>query len=225
MSYIIAMDGPAASGKGTISRGIAKELGITNLDTGAIYRCIALETIRNDITLEEPQRIVGLVDNIRVEYKKDGDIEKVYLNGEDVSKEIREPEITAITSPMSAIKELREKVNHLQRDMAKGINVIMEGRDIGTCIFPNADVKIYLDADVEERAYRRYKENVEKGIETTYDDVLEALKKRDYNDMNREVSPLKKADDAIIVDTTDMNIEETIEKVKEIIIEKLGDKI
>lgn len=225
MGYIIAMDGPAASGKGTISRGLAKELGFNNLDTGAIYRCICLEIIRKNINIDDIKAIVNLPDEICIKFEKQNEEEKVFLNGEDVTNKIRTVEINSIVSKVSGIKKLREKVNNIQRKMAEGKKVIMEGRDIGTCIFPNADVKIYLDAKVEERANRRYKENIEKGIHCTYEEVLESLKKRDHYDMNREVSPLRKADDAIRVDTTELTIEEVISEIKRMVLQKLGDKL
>lgn len=219
MSYVIAIDGPAGSGKGTIAKLLSTRLSFLHLDSGAIYRCVTLETIERNIKLNEVEKIANLIDTMQIEFKEDG---VVFLNGKDVTKRIRENDINNIVSDVAKIKELREKVEILQRGMAKKSNIIMEGRDIGTTVFPNADLKFYLDADIKERANRRYKENLEKGIDTTYDEVLNILKNRDYIDMNREVSPLKRADDAILIDATYLTIDETVNKLENIVKEKLG---
>ncbi len=217
---IVAIDGPAGSGKGTVTKLIAKRMGLINLDTGATYRCVALETIRRGLTLEEKQKIIDLVDDLDIEFEYENDDIKVFLNGEDVTSEIRNMEVTKIVSQVSSIVAVRLKMVELQRRMAKGKDVIMEGRDIGTYVFPNADVKIYLDADIEERAKRRFKENQEKGIDSSYEEVLENIKLRDENDKNKEIGSLKIADDAIIVDSSKLTIEEMTNKVEEIIREK-----
>ena len=217
---IVAIDGPAGSGKGTVTKLIAKRMGLINLDTGATYRCVALETIRRGLTLEEKQKIIDLVDDLDIEFEYENDDIKVFLNGEDVTSEIRNMEVTKRVSQVSSIVAVRLKMVELQRRMAKGKDVIMEGRDIGTYVFPNADVKIYLDADIEERAKRRFKENQEKGIDSSYEEVLENIKLRDENDKNKEIGSLKIADDAIIVDSSKLTIEEMTNKVEEIIREK-----
>ena len=217
---IVAIDGPAGSGKGTVTKLIAKRMGLINLDTGATYRCVALETIRRGLTLEEKQKIIDLVDDLDIEFEYENDDIKVFLNGEDVTSEIRNMEVTKIVSQVSSIVAVRLKMVELQRRMAKGKDVIMEGRDIGTYVFPNADVKIYLDADIEERAKRRFKENQEKGIDSSYEEVLENIKLRDENDKNKEIGSLKIADDAIIVDSSKLTIEEMTNKVEVIIREK-----
>ncbi len=217
---IVAIDGPAGSAKGTVTKLIAKRMGLINLDTGATYRCVALETIRRGLTLEEKQKIIDLVDDLDIEFEYENDDIKVFLNGEDVTSEIRNMEVTKIVSQVSSIVAVRLKMVELQRRMAKGKDVIMEGRDIGTYVFPNADVKIYLDADIEERAKRRFKENQEKGIDSSYEEVLENIKLRDENDKNKEIGSLKIADDAIIVDSSKLTIEEMTNKVEEIIREK-----
>ena len=217
---IVAIDGPAGSGKGTVTKLIAKRMGLINLDTGATYRCVALETIRRGLTLEEKQKIIDLVDDLDIEFEYENDDIKVFLNGEDVTSEIRNMEVTKIVSQVSSIVAVRLKMVELQRRMAKGKDVIMEGRDIGTYVFPNADVKIYLDADVEERAKRRFKENQEKGIDSSYEEILENIKLRDENDKNKEIGSLKIADDATIVDSSKLTIEEMTHKVEEIIREK-----
>lgn len=221
MSFIVAIDGPAGTGKGTITKLIAKELGFVNIDTGAMYRCAALQTLRQGITnIEEKEKIIQITQNIDIKMKSEAGEQQIYLNDENVSKEIRSKEVSAFVSPVSSIPEVRKIMVDLQRKMAQNADVIMEGRDITTVVFPNANVKIYLDASVEERAKRRYKENQEKGISMTYEEVLEAIKTRDYNDMNKPVGALKIADDAIVIDTTKLSIEQVKEQVKEIILNK-----
>ena len=212
---IVAIDGPAGSGKGTITKNVERKLGFLNLDTGATYRCVALETLRNNLRLDQETEIIKIAKNIKIaiDNKRDKDI--IYLNGEDVSTKIREKEVTAIVSQVSSIISVREEMVKVQRNLAKGKKVIVEGRDIGTVVFPNADLKIYLDASEEIRAQRRYKENQEKGIDMTYEEVLENVRMRDYNDMHKKVGALKKAEDAIIIDSTNLTIEEVTDKVIE----------
>lgn len=219
MSFIIAVDGPAGSGKGTITKCVANKIGFAKLDTGALYRCVTLEVLKNKIDLKDISKIVDIVRNMQVEFVKNEDsseLDYVFLNGKNVTKDIRSNEVNSIISQVSTIKELREEMLKIQRKMAESQNTIMEGRDIGTVVFPNADLKIYLNADIEERAKRRYKENVEKGIDTTYEEVLNILKNRDKIDMEREVAPLKKAEDAIEIDSTNMSIEEVVNKIVEL---------
>ena len=216
MGFVIAIDGPAGSGKGTITKAVAEKIGFFRIDTGALYRCVTLEIIRKNIGLDEVAKIVDVVRNMKVKFVKNetlNELDFVYLNGEDVTKAIRSNEVNNLISQVSTIKELREEMLIIQRKMADDKNVIMEGRDIGTVVFPNANLKIYLNADIAERARRRYKENIEKGIETTYEEVLQILKNRDKIDMERKVSPLKKAEDAIEIDSTKMNIEEVADEI------------
>lgn len=221
MSFIVAIDGPSGTGKGTITKLIAKELGFVNIDTGAMYRCATLQTLRQGITnIEEKEKIIQITQNIDIKMKSEAGEQQIYLNDENVSKEIRSKEVSAFVSPVSSIPEVRKIMVDLQRKMAQNADVIMEGRDITTVVFPNANVKIYLDASVEERAKRRYKENQEKGISMTYEEVLEAIKTRDYNDMNKPVGALKIADDAIVIDSTKLSIEQVKEQVKKIILNK-----
>lgn len=217
MSFIVAIDGPAGSGKGTLTHEISKRMGLINIDTGATYRSVALAAIRRGLTLENKKEIAELVDELNIEIKNIDGENRFFLDGEDVSKDIRSKEVTAIVSQVSSIVAVREKMAVLQRRLAEGKDVIMEGRDIGTVIFPNANVKIYLDATVEERARRRFKENQEKGIDTTYEEVIENIKMRDENDKNKEVGALKVAEGAIIVDSTNMSIEEMTDVVEKII--------
>ena len=212
---IVAIDGPAGSGKGTITKNVERKLGFLNLDTGAIYRCVALETLRNNLRLDQETEIIKIAKNIKIEIDNKRDKDIIYLNGEDVSTKIREKEVTAIVSQVSSIISVREEMVKVQRNLAKGKNVIVEGRDIGTVVFPNADLKIYLDASEEIRAQRRYKEYQEKGIDMTYEEVLENVRMRDYNDMHKKVGALKKAEDAIIIDSTNLTIEEVTDKVIE----------
>lgn len=214
---IVAVDGPAGSGKGTVTKRIEEELGFLNLDTGATYRCVALQTLREKLDLSDEEKIIEIANNIDIKIDNTGHKDIILLNGEDVSKEIRTKEVTAIVSQISSIIPVREKMVEVQRNLAKGKNVIVEGRDIGTVVFPNADVKIYLDASEEIRAKRRYEENIKNGIDTKYEEVLENVKMRDYNDMHKKFGALKKADNAIVVDSTNLTIEEVVEKVKDII--------
>ena len=228
MSFIIAIDGPAGSGKGTITKRVANKIGFLRLDTGALYRCVTLEVLRNNIDIKDVQKMVDIVRNMKVEFVTNEDINEldyVFLNNEDVTKTIRSNEVNNIISVISSIKEVREEMLEIQRNIAREKDTIMEGRDIGTVVFPNADLKIYLNADIEERARRRYKENLEKGIETTYEEVLEILKNRDKIDMEREVAPLKKANDAIEIDSTNMSIEEVVDKIVEIYYNKCDNRI
>lgn len=214
---IVAVDGPAGSGKGTVTKRIEKELGFLNLDTGATYRCVALQVLREKVNLKDEEKVIKIVNDIDIQIDNTGDKDIILLNGEDVSREIRTKEVTSIVSQVSSIIPVREKMVEVQRKLANGKNVIVEGRDIGTVVFPNADIKIYLDASEEIRAKRRYEENKQNGIHTTYEEVLENVKMRDYNDMHKKVGALKKADDAVVVDSTNLTIDEVVEKIKEII--------
>lgn len=216
MAFIVAIDGTAGSGKGTVAETLAKKFKLTSIDTGAMYRCVALETINKKIAIDDKEKIIELVSNIKIELQK----EKVYLDGQDVSEKIRTTEVTKIVSQISAIKEVREKLVEMQRKIASGKDVIMEGRDITTVVFPNADIKIYMDADVEIRAKRRYEQNVKKGINTPLEEVLDDMKKRDENDKNKECGALKITDGAIIIDTTNLSKNDVVNKISKIIKEK-----
>ena len=220
MAFIVAIDGPAGSGKGTITKKIAKKMNLDYIDTGAMYRSVALEVLNKKIDIEDMNQIKEMLRTIDIQLKKEKGEQIVLLNGEDVSKQIRSNEVTSIVSKVSAVREIREKLVEMQRKMGAKQDVIMEGRDITTVVFPKADVKIYLDADVEERAKRRFKQNQEKQIECTYEEVLEEMKKRDENDKNKEYGALKIADDAIIIDATNMSINEVTSQVKKIINKK-----
>lgn len=214
---IIAVDGPAGTGKGTICKLIANRHNFLYVDTGAMYRAVALKMIRNGIKIDELDKIEKLIADINIELIDTEFGQKILLDGEDVSKLIRMPDINACVSPVSAIKIIREKLVEIQREYGKTKDIIMEGRDITTVVFPNADIKIYMTATLEERAKRRYKEFIEKGIETTYENVITEIEKRDKNDMSKEYGALKIAKDAIVVDTTEKNIEEVCAIFEEII--------
>ena len=220
MGFVVALDGPAGSGKGTVTREVAKRINLINIDTGAMYRSVALVMIRQNVKLEDEEKINKILDNIKIEFAIEDGEQKVYLNGEDVSLLIRTKEVTEFVAPVSTIKIVRERLANMQREMAKAIDVIMEGRDIGTNVFPNADVKIYLDATQEERAKRRFKQNQEKGIDMPYEEILESVKNRDYVDFHRDIAPLKQAEDAIYIDSTNMTIEEVVEEIISIINKK-----
>ena len=217
---IIAIDGPAGTGKGTISKLISERLGFVYVDTGAMYRAITLKMLRKNINIDELNKIEELLNSTKIDFINAGDkstSQRVLLDNEDVTDEIRMPEVNEHVSPYSAVKIIRAKMVDLQRKIAEGKDVIMEGRDITTVVFPNAEIKIYLTASPEERAKRRYKELIEKGIKTSFEETLESINKRDYNDMNKEVGALKIADDAIVVDTSALSIDEVYEKLKQII--------
>ena len=220
MGFVVALDGPAGSGKGTITREVAKKMNLINIDTGAMYRCVTLLMIRQNIKLEDKEKIKEILDKIDIKFGIENGEQKVYLNGEDVSLLIRTKEVNEFVSPVSTLKIVRERLADMQREMSKAIDVIMEGRDIGTNVFPNANVKIYLDATPEERAKRRFKQNEEIGIQIPYEEILESVKNRDYIDSHREISPLKQAEDAIYIDSTNMTIDEVVEEIVNIIKKK-----
>ena len=220
MSFIVAIDGPAGTGKGTVTKILSEKLKLINIDTGAMYRCVTLDMLNKGIKLEELDKIKELLENIKIDMKKEEDKDLVFLNGEDVTDKIRSKEVSELVSQVSSIKEVRFKMVDLQRKMADGKEVIMEGRDIGTYVFPSADVKIYLDADLEERAKRRFKQNKEKGINMPYVDVLENIKMRDENDKAKEIGALKLAHDAEVIDSTSMSINQVVHEIEHIIKKK-----
>ena len=224
MSYVVAVDGASGTGKGTVTRIVAEKLGLVTIDTGALYRCVTLEVLDNNISFDDVEKIRNLTKNLKVDLKVENDKQLVFLNGKDVSVEIRTPRVTSNVSTVAAIKEVREEMTHIQRRLAEGKNVIMEGRDIGTTIFPNADVKIFLECSAEERAKRRVKQNAENGINTSYEEVLQSIKNRDKIDSTREVSPLRKAEDAIVVTTDGCKDNEGGEKVYQVVYETLKKK-
>ena len=209
----IALDGPAGAGKSTIAREAARRLSILHVDTGALYRAVGLYALRRGAAPGDPAQVLPLLPEIRVSLEFTPQGQLIYLNGEDVSQAIREPRASMAASDVSAIPGVRAFLLDLQRDLARKNSVIMDGRDIGTVVLPDAGVKIFLTAAPEARAMRRYKELVGKGIAADYDTVLREVKERDYNDSHREAAPLRQAEDAWLCDTTGMTLEQSIEAV------------
>ena len=220
--FAIAIDGPAGAGKSTIARRVAADLSIIYVDTGALYRAIGAYAIRNGVDTKCAEKVSALLPEITLElsYSEENG-QRIFLNGEDVSSEIRLPEMGMAASNVSSIPQVRAFLLDQQRSMAKRQSVIMDGRDIGTVVLPDAQVKIFLTASPEERARRRWKEFQEKGLSDKYEDILADVIRRDEQDMNRPIAPLKQADDAVLLDSTHLNFAETVEKIKEIIKESI----
>lgn len=216
----VAIDGPAGAGKSTISKGAAKELGFIYVDTGALYRTIALCAVRKGV-IDNSEEVVKMLGKIEVRLGFENGVQCVYLNGEEVSPYIRTPEISMGASKVSAIPKVREYLLDLQRNIAKENNVIMDGRDIGTVVLPNAECKIFLTATPECRAKRRYKELIEKGEDVKYEDVLADVNERDYNDSHREIAPLKPSEESVIADTSELTLDESVALIVKIIKEHM----
>lgn len=216
---VVAIDGPAAAGKSTVSKIVAKKLGFTYIDTGAMYRAFTEYCMRKGVNCEDEAACVKLIPEVEIELYPDG---KVTCSGKDVTREIREPRVSGNVSYIASYKDIRLALVELQRRMAEKVSVVMDGRDIGTYVLPNADVKIYQIATVEERAKRRYKENQEKGIACTYEEIVADVEKRDRIDSSRAFAPLKPAEDSIELDTSNLNIEESAEAMLKIIFDKTG---
>jgi len=217
----IAIDGPAGAGKSTVSRAVAKELGFIYVDTGALYRAVGLNALRLGVDTKDAEAVANTLRTVQVKLAFVGDEQRVFLNEEDVSEEIRKPEASMAASDVSAIKEVRDFLFDLQRDIAAKNDCLMDGRDIGTVVLPDAQIKIFLTASAEERARRRFIELQQKGWKVSYESVLDEMKQRDFNDSNREIAPLKPAEDSIIVSTDGLNLEEGIAKVLQIVRERL----
>lgn len=217
----VAIDGPAGAGKSTIARAAAKKLGFIYVDTGALYRAVGVYSLRNGLDTENPETVEGTLPHIQVELQFQDGVQHVLLNGEDVSEEIRTPQASMAASAVSAVPAVRRFLFDLQREIAAKNDCIMDGRDIGTVVLPQAEVKIFLTASPETRAMRRFKELQEKGAPDTYEAVLADLKQRDYNDAHRAVAPLKPAEDSVLVDTSALTLPQSVEKVIEVIKEKL----
>ena len=220
--FAIAIDGPAGAGKSTIARKVAADLSIIYVDTGAMYRAVGAYAIRKGVATDDKEKVPALLPEISLElsYSEEKG-QQIFLNGEDVSTEIRLPEMGMAASNVSAMPEVRAFLLEQQRAMAKRQSVIMDGRDIGTVVLPDAEVKIFLTAAPEERARRRWKEFQEKGLPDKYEDILADVIRRDEQDMNRPIAPLKQADDAVLLDSTHLTFAETVEKVKEIMKERV----
>ena len=217
----VAIVGPAGAGKSTVARAAAQKLGYIYVDTGALYRAVGVHCLRNSIVTTDADAVGAILADITVELKFIDGVQHVFLNGDDVSVEIRLPEASMAASNVSAIPAVRAFLFDLQRNIAANNNCLMDGRDIGTVVLPNAQVKIFLTADPEERAMRRFKELKEKGSNVTFEEVLEDLKVRDYNDSHREIAPLKPAEDSVIVNTTGMTLEESIDTIVKTVEEKI----
>ena len=216
----VAIDGPAGAGKSTVAKAVAKELNFIYVDTGALYRAIAYNAVKNGV-IDSTDDVVALLDKTKIELKYTDGVQAVFLNGEDVSPFIRTPEISMGASKVSAIPQVRTFLLDLQRNIAKENNVIMDGRDIATVVLPDADVKIFLSASAECRAQRRYKELVEKGENVTYDEVLDDVNQRDYQDSHREIAPLKPCETSIMADTSDKTLEESVKYITNIMKEHI----
>lgn len=219
----IAIDGPAGAGKSTIAKALAKSRNMVYVDTGAMYRAIGLYCSRKGIDGNNEAAIVGELDNINVSIAYENGEQVVYLNGENVNGFIRTPEAGVMASAVSVYSKVRAKMVELQQALAEKTSVVMDGRDIGTVVLPNAEVKIYLTASSVVRAKRRFDELVEKGIECDLATLQKEIEERDYRDMNREVSPLRQAEDAVLLDTSEMNIEEVVAEMQKIVVEKVGE--
>ncbi len=222
MAINIAIDGPAGAGKSSIAKLVSKELGYIYVDTGALYRTVGLYSIRKGIDTKDAEAVTATLKDIEVKLGFVDGAQHVFLNGEDVSDAIRTPEASMGASNVSAIPAVRTFLFDLQRDIAKNNNCIMDGRDIGTVVLPNAQIKLFLTASPEARAERRYKELIEKGEKVDFQDVLDDINKRDYQDSHREIAPLKQAEDALLVDNSGCNLEEGVALVIGIIKEKLN---
>ena len=211
---VVAIDGPAGSGKGTVSKILAKECNLLYIDTGVTYRCVALKVIENNIDLNDKFAIIDIASKIDVTFSKEG---FTYMDGKDVSDRIRDKDVTSIVSPISSIPEVRTYMVELQRKMASNNDIVMEGRDIGTVVFPNADYKFYLDASVGVRAKRRFEQNKEKGINMSLEEIKDSNEKRDYNDMHKEVGALIRTDEQIYIDSSNMTIDDVIDSIRKVI--------
>ncbi len=214
---IIAIDGPSGAGKSTIAKMLAKQLNILYLDTGAMYRAVGLKSLKNGISAADVIAVDRMLASTKVDVRQAADGQHVYLDGKDVSVEIREHAVSKAASDISAVPCVRYKLVELQREIADRADTVLDGRDIGTYVLPNADFKFYLTASVDERARRRYEELTAKGQECDFETIKADIEKRDYNDMHRDLAPLKKADDAIEIDSTHMTIDEVVAKMLEVI--------
>ena len=220
----IAIDGPSGAGKSTISKAVAEKLGYIYIDTGALYRAVGYYALTKGVNLSQSEQICALLPQLQVEIIYEDGVQKVLVNGTDVSGKIRTPEVSMAASAVSAVPQVREFLFDLQKNLAKSHNAVMDGSDIGTVVLPQADVKIFLTADARERARRRYEELLEKGEKTTYENVLQDVQQRDFNDSNRSTAPLKQAEDAILVDTTGNSLEQSIQQMLNVIQTRLRGK-
>ena len=222
----VAIDGPAGAGKSTLAKMAAREFGFIYVDTGALYRCVGLFALKNGVGSRDAAGIEGLLSDMSIEMRHDENgVQIMLLNNVDVTDDIRTPEVSVYASDVSAIPAVRDFLFSQQKEMAEKYNVVMDGRDIGTVVLPGAGLKVFLTATPEVRAMRRYKELAEKGVVTTYDEVLAGVNERDYNDSHREVAPLKPAADSVLLDTSDIDLDESFKKLCSIIREKLQNDV
>lgn len=221
----VAIDGPASSGKSTVAKIIAEDFGLIYVDTGAMYRTLTYAALKNNVNIESESELMKILDNLTIHFNRTAEGQAVFADEENVTFSIRQNDVTNAVSAVSAHLEVRKEMVSRQQKMAKKNGVIMDGRDIGTVVLPKADVKIFLVASVEKRAERRHHENLEKGIASNLENLKKEIAERDYKDSNRKTSPLKQADDAILIDTTYLTINEVINKIKEIIVKKSVDSL
>jgi cytidylate kinase len=219
-NFSIAIDGPASSGKSTIAKILADDYQLVYVDTGAMYRTLTYLALKNNVPVNDEKRLIELLDNVKITFEKQADGQLVFANDEDVTEAIRQNDVTNNVSEVSSFSKVREELVQRQQDIAENTGVVMDGRDIGTTVLPQAEIKIFLVASVEERAERRYLEHKEKGIDSDFERLKQEIQDRDEYDSNREISPLKQAKDAIRLDTTSLSIPEVVEKCKEIIDKK-----
>ena len=220
-NYVIAIDGEAGTGKSTIAKNIAKKYNIVYMDTGAMYRCVTLDMLNKGISMDDTKKIQQMLDDIKIEIENNNGEDRFILNGEDVTKKIREKNVNDNVSQVSHIPVVRERMVELQRRLANGKKIVMEGRDIGTNVFPNAQVKIYLTASAQVKAKRRYEQNKQNGIDIPFEEIYNNVVFRDNNDKTSDVAPLKKADDAFELDTTNY----TLDEVENIVVKKIKEKV
>ncbi|MBQ2967832.1 MAG: (d)CMP kinase [Clostridia bacterium] len=221
----IAIDGPSGAGKSTLAKTLAKNLGFIYIDTGAMYRSIGLYALRKGIDIpNEPEKVAAMLDEVQLSIRHIDGTQHIFLNGEDVSEEIRKPEVSIAASNVAVLPAVRLKLVDLQRMLANKNNVIMDGRDIGTYVLPDAEVKIFLTASVEDRAQRRFEELQQKGTKTTYEEVLKDMKFRDKNDSSRDFAPLKPAEDAELMDTTGNTLEQSVKQMAELVHKKMNEE-
>lgn len=217
MGYSVAIDGPAGAGKSTIAKRVAKEKDFIYIDTGAMFRAMAIHFLRCGIAADDHEKISEAVKDVNVTISYENGEQQVFLNGENVTGQLRTEEVGNMASASSVVGDVRTKLLELQRNLAATSNVVMDGRDIGTVVLPNADVKVYLTASVEVRAQRRYKELIEKGLSADIEQIKKDIEERDYRDMNREIAPLRQAEDAVLVDSSNLTIEESAQAILSLI--------
>lgn len=217
----IAIDGPAGAGKSTIAKAVAKELGLIYLDTGAMYRAVAYAALKNGTDVSDAKGVAALLEGLKMDIRYEDGVQLIFVNGENVTPYLRTPEMSKAASDISALPVVRYKMVEMQREFAATCDVVLDGRDIGTFVLPDANCKFYMTASPEERAKRRFEELRLKGENCSYDDVLNDIIKRDYNDSHREVAPLKQADDAVYLDTTTLTIAQVVAAVEKVVKEKI----